>query len=115
MIHGAQVRLHPKTICHISAPGRDFDDEPVTVTAFVAAKSKWKVALQLPQRQGKELLVPETSLRFCCSVLPESVGQLKKLAKLVDDDQGACGRGFKAGEAIPPFRAARHSSRSRRS
>ena len=63
MIHGQRVRLHRNTVCHLEAPGRDFDGELCQVQSYDAAKNKWHIELNGGRHKGKELLVPESSLR----------------------------------------------------
>ena len=102
MWHGQFVRLHPGTVCHLSAPNREYDAEPIKITKFNGAKMKWQIELQSERFKGKELLVPESSLRLSFCVLPESMTQCNRVAKFVDDMQGSCGRGLIAGETIMP-------------
>ena len=102
MWHGATVRLHPGTVCHLSAPGRDFDDEQCAIKKYDAAKGKWHVELQRDKFKGKELIVPESSLRLSFCLLPESLRLAKRHVKLVDDDQDACGRGLAVAETVAP-------------
>jgi hypothetical protein len=101
--HGSTVRLHPGTMCRLSAPGRDFDDEPCTVSKFDKAKAKWHIKLQHDRWRGKELMVPESSLRLSFCLNPDAVHQCKQLAALsFEDAQGSCGRGLVTAEPVAP-------------
>lgn len=103
MFHGNKVRLHPGTVCHLDAPGRPFHLEHCTVQKFDAAKSKWQIRLEAQQWNGKELLVPESSLRLAFCLLPDSVAKRKKMVKLIEEDaQGSCGRGLVVAQSVAP-------------
>ena len=99
MWHGQFVRLHPGTVCHLSAPNREYDAEPIKITKFNGAKMKWQIEWQSERFKGKELLVPESSLRLSFCVLPESMTQCNRVAG--GHMQGSCGQVI-AGETIMP-------------
>ena len=95
MIHGERTRLHPGTVCILSAPGRPFDGDMCVVEKYDSARSKWQVRLRAPEHNSKQLLVPEAVMRLAFCILPSSITLLKRHAALRDDAmQGSCGRGF---------------------
>ena len=103
MLHGQRVRLHRNTVCHLEAPGRDFDGELCQVQSYDAAKNKWHIELNGGRHKGKELLVPESSLSFAYCLLAESIGQHKKMVKLIEEGaQGSCGRGLVVAQSVAP-------------
>lgn len=103
MWHGKEVRLHPGTICIVSAPERDFDEEQVAVKSYDKKKSKWHVTLQHARWNGKELFVPESSLRLSFCILPEALEQCKQHVQFVDERaQGSCGRGLAVASPVAP-------------
>ena len=104
MWHGSTVKLHPGTVCHLEAPSREeLNNEMVSVVRFEASKGKWQVRLQNPRFRGKELFVPEASLRLAFCVLSESVTKAKRLVEMIEEPkQGACGRGILVAQSIQP-------------
>ena len=93
MITGNDVRLHKLSFCQIDAPNNDLHGQPCNVTAFDAAKKKWKVRLG----SGKEVLVAEPRLQLAFSLLPTSTSKLGCYHEVgLDAAQGTCGRGLVA-------------------
>ena len=105
MIHGQRVRLHRNTVCHLEAPGRDFDGELCQVQSYDAAKNKWHIELNGGRHKGKELLVPESSLSFAYCLLAESIGQHKKMVKLIEEGFASLGE-----PVYPPARPSGEAS-----
>ena len=95
--------MHTGTTCLVSAPNHDFDDEQVMILSYSSTKSKWLVQLQRPKWKGKELWVPESTLRLAFCLLPEAIGQCKQYVPFLDERaQGSCGRGLAVAAAVAP-------------
>ena len=86
MIHGERTRLHPGTVCILSAPGR-FDGDMCVVEKYDSARSKWQVRLRAPEHNSKQLLVPETSHRVRVENIPQTCGAASVVG---DDDEHLC-------------------------
>lgn len=99
MIQGEAVRLHKNTICSLRPEeSASFDgSKACTVSAFNSAKQMWLVR---SEGRKKETAVAESRLRLKFSLLPTSA-KLGCYHKVVQADQGACGRGLVAGQDIP--------------
>ena len=96
MLSGRAVALHKGSFCYLSTDGETYEDALCVIRSYEPVKQLWLV-----QHAGEEVLVPETSLRFCFSLLPNALKKFETYHKLAyEDAQGACGRGLLAGQDI---------------
>ena len=97
MLQGSTVRLHKGSICTFEHDGLS---ATCIVAGFSADEQKWQVTL--PDHNYAGVLVPESALRLCFSLLPSSLNDVKRFRKIeYEAAQGSCGRGFVAAEDIP--------------
>ena len=104
MLHGERVRLHPGTVCEVDGSNAQFGGARCTVIRFDAEQCMWSVRLHDRQDVDleQEVLFPEAALRLGYAVLPDAVGRLRRYAEIVvEDAQGACGRGITVASPIP--------------
>ena len=95
MLSGRAVALHKGSFCYLSTDGETYEDALCVIRSYDPVKQL------LVQHAGEEVLVPETSLRFCFSLLPNALKKFETYHKLAyEDAQGACGRGLLAGQDI---------------
>ena len=96
MIQGERVQLHKGSLCLITLDGENYENDLCSVQGYRCDKRKWHVKLG-----EKGLLAPETSLRFCFSLLPPALTKLYFHHHVsFDAAQGSCGRGLVAGDNI---------------
>ena len=82
MIIGQRTALHEGTVVYVNG----LANVPVraTVCAHDAASGKWRVRCLGGQHGGRELLVPEDSLRASFCLLPASLDALQPFVKMTD-------------------------------
>lgn len=118
------LRLHKNSVCHVL----DRDEQPEQLCHVIGhdGGERWRVRGWDPTTfasDGNERVVPESALQLCFSLLPYSVGKVKRYQKIAfESEQGACGRGLIATQDIkakvpifeePPFLVTHESRASR--
>ena len=118
------LRLHKNSVCHVL----DRDEQPEQLCHVIGHDGGewWRVRGWDPTTfasDGNERVVPESALQLCFSLLPYSVGKVKRYQKIAfESEQGACGRGLIATQDIkakvpifeePPFLVTHESRASR--